>query len=95
MACPRFRKDTGDKRIITGDFTDWLNGSDIASVAYVVPTDLTAANASATTKKATNYFSGGDDGEEYEIDFIITTDEAVPRIKTHTVILEVGSNCAC
>ena len=95
MACPRFRKAPGDKRIITGDFTEWLDGSDIASVAYDVGDVITAANDSNTAKKATNYFLGGNDGEEYLIDFIVTTADPIPRIKTHTIILEVIGNCEC
>jgi len=95
MSCPRFQKDPSDKRIITGDFSDWLNGAEIASAAWTVPSALSAANDSITAETATNYFSGGVAGSEYTIKVTITTSEPIARIKSHSFMLEVQSNCDC
>jgi len=94
--CDRFSKDAADRRIITGDFSDWLGeDANINSVAWDVPTGITESNSSNQAKTATNYFSGGTDETEYTIKCTITTDESVARIKSHSFILSIEGNCPC
>jgi hypothetical protein len=95
VACDRFIKDVSDKRIITGDFSEWLDDANLDSVSWTVPSGISSANDSFGAKTATNYFSGGSDNEEYTIKCTITTDESVARVKSHSFILAVESNCGC
>ncbi len=95
MTCPRFKKDPSDKRIITGDFATWLGTANISAVAWTVPTGLAAANDSFTDKTVTNYFTGGENGQEYEVKVTITTNESVARLKSQSFMLEVESGCDC
>lgn len=94
--CPPFTQDPLDKRIITVNFATWLgSGPLIASVAWAVPAGIAEADKSNTPTTATNHFSGGDDGDEFEIACTITTDEAVPRDKTQRFQIGVQTGCNC
>ncbi len=94
MSCEILTKDVLDTRIVTLNFADWLgSGVEIDSVSWTVPSGLTAANDSNTTTTASNYFSGGTDGEEYLVKCSITTDEAVARTKTTQFTLRIRSDC--
>jgi len=95
MACPRFVKDSADKRIITGDFSDWLGTAEIAAAVWVIPAGIAAANESFTITTATNYITGGTSGKEYTIKVTITTNESVARLKSYSIIIAVESNCEC
>ena len=95
VQCDRFTKDVSDKRIITGDFTDWLGIANINGVTWDVPSGIAEANASFAAKTATNYFTGGVDQTEYTIKCTIITDESVARTKSHSFILAIESNCGC
>jgi hypothetical protein len=94
--CPVKRKDTLDKRLISIDYATWLAASaaNIATVAWAVPSGITAADEAKTSSLASNYFSGGTDGKDYEIACTITTDEAVPRLKTQRFLLRVLNGCS-
>ena len=86
-----FEQDLLDKRVVTVDFSSWLGGSSIVSVAWVVASELTASDEDFTVNSATNYFensTGLEDGE-YEVACTITTDEAVPRKKTQRFIIKL------
>ena len=94
--CPSFKQDPLDKRIITVDFATWLGvGPQISSVAWAVPSGLTEADKSNDTTTATNHFSGGEDGDEFEVAVTITTDEAVPRDKTQRLQIQIETGCNC
>ena len=93
--CPRFIKDVSDKRIVTGDFSEWLGEAEIASAAWTVPSGLDAANESFDISTVTNYFSGGTDGQEYTVKVTVTTNDSVARLKSHSFVLAVEANCKC
>jgi hypothetical protein len=96
MACDRFQKDVSDTRRITGDWSGFLGATaQISSVAYTVPTGITATGQSvgANGLTETNYYSGGITGKEYTIKTTMTTDETPPRIKSYSYILAVETNC--
>ena len=94
MSCDRFVKAVGTTRRITGDWSEFMGaGVSIASVDYTVPSGITAANSSNTGTTETNYYSGGVEGQEYEIVATVTTDDSTPRIEAHSIILAVESNC--
>ena len=94
MSCDRFVKAVGTTRRITGDWSEFMGaGVSIASVTYIVPSAITAANESITSTTETNYYSGGVEGQEYEIVATVTTDDATPRIEAHSIILAVEANC--
>lgn len=94
MTCPVVQIDPLDTRKVTVDFATWLGtGSSISSVAWTVPSGLTQENSSNTTTAAVNYFSGGTEGQEYEVGCTITTGDSVPREKTQRFLVRVESCC--
>ena len=93
MSCLTLEKDPLDRRQISIDFSEWLGSSTINAVSWVVPTGITEQSSSFSTTIATNYLSGGVDGQEYEVACSITTADAVPRIKTQRFKLQVENNC--
>ena len=94
MTCAVLRQDPLDKRAIVVNFEDWLGSAEIDSAAWEVPSDLTAESSSETNTTATNYFSGGTEGQEYIIACTITTNEAVPRKKTQRIKLKIRNSCS-
>lgn len=95
MSCDVITMDPRDKRRVTVDFTDWLGTSIIASVNWVVPTGVTASDASNTTTAATNYFEAVSDTieNEYEIVCEAVTADSVPREKNKRFTLRVEKDC--
>ena len=94
MSCEEFTKDPLDKRRLNIDFATWLGTtSEISAVAWTVPSGLTEASSSFSTTVATNYLSGGTDGQDYEVICVITTNDSVPREKTQRVLVQVIDNC--
>lgn len=93
MSCISFSKDPLDTRQLSIDYSDWLGSSTINAVSWVVPTGITESSSSFSTTIATNYLSGGTDGQEYEVACTITTADAVPRLKTQRVLVQVANNC--
>lgn len=93
MSCKTFIKDVSDKRKMTIDFSGWLDGASIFSTSWTVATGITQSNSSFTSSSAVNYFSGGTDGQEYEVACAITTDDVVPRIKTERFLIAVENRC--
>lgn len=93
MSCTVFQKDIGGTRRVIVDYSSWLGSSEIASATWTVPTGITEANSSETTVTAINYFSGGTDGQDYEIKVCITTNDAVPRVKCVTFQIDIRSSC--
>ncbi len=91
--CYTFIKDPLDKRKMTIDYSDWLDGAEIASTAWLVPTGIVEASDSFTASVAINYFSGGTLANEYEVACTITTDDAVPRLKTQRFMIAVEECC--
>lgn len=91
--CHTFQKDPLDKRKMSIDFEDWLGGAGIAAASWTVPSGITEASSSFTTSVAVNYFSGGTEGQSYEIACTITTDDPVPRLKTQRFVVEVEKDC--
>lgn len=94
MSCNVFTKDPDGIRRVIVDFSEWLGSSEIASASWTVPSGVTGANSSETTTTATNYFSGGTDGQEYTIKVCITTNDAVARVKCVSFLLRIESTCA-
>jgi hypothetical protein len=85
-----FVQDPLDKRIVTLDFGGWLaETAQIASVAWVVATGITASSESNTVTTATNYFEGGTLDQDYEVSCTITTDEVVVRKKTQRFFIRI------
>ncbi len=93
MACTVFQKDPDGKRRVIVDYSDWLGASQIASVAWTVPTGITASGDTNSTTTATNYFSGGTDGQEYTIKCCATTNDSPTRIKCCTFAIQVQAGC--
>lgn len=92
MTCPVFEQDPLDTRIVGLNFGTWLGAdAEISAVSWVVPSGLTESDSFFTATVATNYFSGGTDGEEYEVSCTITTDETIPREKTQRIIIRIVS----
>ncbi|MEE9158934.1 MAG: hypothetical protein V3U60_11170 [Gammaproteobacteria bacterium] len=93
MSCEVFQKDIGGTRRVIVDYSSWLGSSEVASAAWTVPSGVTQANSSITSSTAINYFSGGTDGQQYEIKVCITTNDAAPRIKCVTFLIDVRATC--
>ena len=93
MSCQVFQKDVDGKRRIIIDWSDWLDGSEVASAVWTVPSQLTESSSSKSVTTTTNYFSGGTDGREYEIKCCMTTNDAVPRIRCITFSIEITERC--
>lgn len=94
--CPVFEQDPLDKRVLNIDFGNWLgSGVTIASVSWVVPSALNTFSDSFTDTVATNYFQAADSTkeDEYPCACTITTDDAVPRLKTQRFIIRVEKDC--
>ena len=95
MSCPILTQDPLDTRLVTVDFSDWLDtGVSILSVSWSIDSDLTESGSSATSTAVSNYISGGSDGEDYECSVSITTDEATARVKTQRFIIRVLAGCS-
>lgn len=82
-------KDASGTRRIILDWSTYLGTSEVSDATWTVPSDLTAANESVTTTTTTNYFSGGVDGQEYEIKCCITTNDSPARIKCFSFVLGI------
>ena len=95
MSCEVFEKDADGKKRVIIDWSTWLGSSEIASVAWTVPSGLTdTGEATNTTTTATIYLSGGTDGQEYAVKCCITTNDSPTRIKCQTFHIAVQSTCA-
>ncbi len=93
MSCQVFQKDIGGKRRIIIDWSPWLGASEVVSAAWTVPAQLTESDSSITTTTTTNYFSGGTDGQSYDVKCCMTTNDAVARIRCITFAIEIGARC--
>jgi len=87
------QKDVDGKRRVIIDWAGWLDTSEIASSAWTVPTGLTESDGSDTATTAINYFSGGVEGQSYDIKCCITTNDSPTRVKCFTFTLNVEVAC--
>lgn len=97
MSCSRHPKHSGTKRRVTGDWSDFLGTTaEIASVSYTLPSGITAPDTpEKTTTTETNWYTGGTDGNEYEVEVEVTTNESPTRIEVHQVFIVVDDTCDC
>lgn len=69
----RWTKDPNASLPYTLDWSQWLNGDLIVSVAWSVPSGLTTVGSSNTTTTATITLAGGVAGRTYEVRCRVTT----------------------
>lgn len=94
MSCSKFRQDVLDKRIYAINFSNFLgSGVNIATTSWDTPSALTISDTGNDGTTATAYFSGGVEGEEYEVSCTATSNETIARKFTHTFLIEINDNC--
>ena len=71
----------------TVNWTVWLAGDTISSATVTVPTGLTLGSSSFTDTAVTGWISGGTTGQQYVVEFSITT--AAGRTDRRSVTLTV------
>ena len=82
-----FYKDPNAKLDYRVDWSAWLNGDTVATVAWTVPTGLTKTSETNTTTAATVWLEGGTAGVDYRIVCRITT--AAGRIADRSFVVRV------
>ena len=78
-----FRQKDNEYLDYAGNYTNWLDGDTIASVAYSADSGITVANESNTTTHATFWVSGGTVGTTYSVEQTITTASSPARVKSY------------
>lgn len=82
-------KDSDAKRI-SADWTDWLNGSDIASVVWEIEnssSQIVLSNKSNTVKVATAYVNANDYNLELHVKCTITTNDSIPETESRSFLI--------
>lgn len=91
MSSP-FLKDPSDRLDYQVDFTDWLDGDTISTVAWTVQSGITQYATSFDTTTSTIWLTGGTHGQDYTITCQATT--AGGRIKQQSFTILVRDNVA-
>ena len=82
--------DKDSKKKVTIDFTNWLDGDNIASITYEVEDSSTAVqvtNTSETTKIATLYLACTDYGQPMFVKAKMVTDAAIPETCSRSIVV--------
>ena len=82
----RYLKDPQAHLDYAVDWSPWLDGDTIASVAWTVPAGLTLESQSHTATVATAWLSGGEVGVTYTVVCEVTT--AAGRVDDRTLVIE-------
>lgn len=86
---PIRQKDPDEDEIFEFDWTDYLNGSIISSVTWVIPSGITSYTTSNTNSKAYIGLRGGTLGETYTITCRMTTSDSPARKPDRSMYVKI------
>lgn len=90
MTIARFPKDPNAVLDYTIDWSDWLTGTEVISLAtWTLPAGITNAGDTHDATSATIFLSGGTAGVTYNVTCRITTDNSPARIDDRSITIEV------